>query len=346
MQSYDTTKAFTANAFGSSRGDIYWGRRLFNLVVNRSIVGEPNRSRTAWTTSMCSVHSVETNLFDLERASASMLCFPGMCRGSRTMFSRRQNWRSSHVILQRAGECRGTFLSSKVRHYCGVVWKQGTLFGSLGGSESVLLLAGLPWVPRCWWTSWTPPETTCPSWLSRPRSHGLPNRNWTRLYEHGKFGGRGGCNSTPGLRQDSEPQKLQTSRSKDSGRGTSRSRGTWCGLNLESKRSWRGRRYNLPCGIWSAAEFNRPKRLKNSLAWQNFRALSCLTLDSILTILSGGGNIHTGAEANPNEYEVLGGSQFWLLLVHNPSDQFDLMSNVICDFRMSLEVLRRSQSST
>jgi hypothetical protein len=33
-----------------------------------------------------------------------------------------------------------------------------------------------------------------------------------------------------------------------------------------------------------------------------------------------------------------GGSQFWLFLVHYPSGQLTfLMSNFICDFRMSLE---------
>jgi hypothetical protein len=73
---------------------------LFIFVAKRSIVGEPHRSRTAWTMSMCSVHSVETSLFDLEWVSASMVRFPGVCRGTRTMFSRRQNRRSSHVAVE------------------------------------------------------------------------------------------------------------------------------------------------------------------------------------------------------------------------------------------------------
>jgi hypothetical protein len=48
-------QVFTANAFRSGRGDMYCGRRLFIFVVNRSIVGEPHRSRAAWNMSLCGV---------------------------------------------------------------------------------------------------------------------------------------------------------------------------------------------------------------------------------------------------------------------------------------------------
>jgi hypothetical protein len=242
---------------------------LFIFVAKRSIVGEPHRSRTAWTMSMCSVHFVRSG--------------QGVCQY--VVLPRYMPWDEDYVLATAKLEklpCHsaknwwvGTSLFSNVRP------KTETLSGSLTGSESDLHLAGLPWVPICWWTSW----------INRPRTHRLPNRNWTRLWTWRFWGVGGGWNNTPWLRWISESQNFQTSLSKDSGRGISRSRGSWCGLHLESRRSWRGRRYNLPCGTLSAAEFSRPMRLKNSLAWQNFRADSCLTLDIIFTILSGGGNI-------------------------------------------------------